>query len=698
MPPKKKIIKKTVRKSIAKSQPEPKPVIESSPPAAEEALQPEPTANETPESEPTASSASASAAASEALEKEPEPAAPQETLAKEPAAMEVTGSEEPAATETPAAGPADAEEAAEAAKKPKTVTRVRKVVKKKIVKKLVPKAAAAANEASFKEEESPKEESPKEVVEEVQKVGEEVAPAVNTEQQQEIENPISDDAPAPLETAPETEVHDAAKAEEVVLDADKAEDATSEDAPKEEDKGGDLEMEAARAEEAGISEKSSRKKTEIFVGGLDRDAKEEDLRKVFGEVGEIVDVRMIMDGQSGKNKGYAFVRYANASQAKKAVTQFEKVEICGKLCGASALKGNDKIFLGNIDKKWKEDDIVKLLQEAAIEKIEAITVMPDSNNSDSNRGFAFVELETNKDAQNAYKKLQKKDALGKGRHIKVAWAEPLNDPDEEEMKKVKSVYAEGIPASWDEEKVKESFKKFGDIERIVLARNIKLSKRKDFAFVNYKTREAVVSCIESFDKEELTDNGSKVNVKVSLAKPVQKGKQSKGGPKSSNKDSDKEKPKAVQRDTKSSISYSKGKSFGGGYPSSGHTRSSTNLELLHVLREQATRKLGRYAQGPTLHDYRRGVQGKRPFSSLGDEALYSDMRGYPRARLDSFPSTGSSYGAISHGTSGPSHPYYQHQGPGSAAGAFYGATDYSATHQMRQGAPPPYGSSFYPRY
>lgn len=82
------------------------------------------------------------------------------------------------------------------------------------------------------------------------------------------------------------------------------------------------------------------------------------------------------------------------------------------------------------------EQIFKLLREAGIEKIETITVMPDSNNAGSNRGFAFLELETNKDAQNAYKKLQKKDAFGKGRNIKVAWAEPLDDPDEEEMKKV----------------------------------------------------------------------------------------------------------------------------------------------------------------------------------------------------------------------------------------------------------------------
>lgn len=76
------------------------------------------------------------------------------------------------------------------------------------------------------------------------------------------------------------------------------------------------------------------------------------------------------------------------------------------------------------------------MQEIGVEKIDTVTVMADPNNADSNRGFAFLELETNRDAQIAYKKLQKKDAFGKGRNIKVAWAEPLNDPDEEEMQKV----------------------------------------------------------------------------------------------------------------------------------------------------------------------------------------------------------------------------------------------------------------------
>lgn len=140
---------------------------------------------------------------------------------------------------------------------------------------------------------------------------------------------------------------------------------------------------------------------------------------------------------------------------------------------------------------------------------------------------------------------------------------------------MKSVYVEGIPSSWDQAKLRELFKKFGEIERVVLSRDMHSAKRKDFAFVNYATREAALSCIESFEKEELTDNESKVvlivysrirrekkfqlakvvtllnlcvqvNIKVSLAKPIRKDKQNKGWPKSST--NDREKSKTFQRE------------------------------------------------------------------------------------------------------------------------------------------------------
>ena len=82
---------------------------------------------------------------------------------------------------------------------------------------------------------------------------------------------------------------------------------------------------------------------------------------------------------------------------------------------------------------------------------------------------------------------------------------------------VKTVYAEFIPSSWDEEKVRDTFKQFGEIDEIVLARNLRTSKRKDFAFIRYKTREAAIKCIDSFSLELKWEDGTKVIILYSYS-------------------------------------------------------------------------------------------------------------------------------------------------------------------------------------
>ncbi|KAG0541868.1 hypothetical protein BDA96_02G053700 [Sorghum bicolor] len=155
-----------------------------------------------------------------------------------------------------------------------------------------------------------------------------------------------------------------------------------------------------------MSERQRKRMTEVFVGGLNRDAKEEDVRAVLSVAGEITEVRMIMEATTKKNKGYCFVRYREPAQARKAIAKFSNVKI------------------------------MKLLLKIGVENIDVVTLLADSNNPGYNRGFAFLELETYKDAQIAYKKLSRKDVFGKGLNITVAWAEPLNGRDEKQMQKV----------------------------------------------------------------------------------------------------------------------------------------------------------------------------------------------------------------------------------------------------------------------
>jgi TATA-binding protein-associated factor Taf7 len=77
-----------------------------------------------------------------------------------------------------------------------------------------------------------------------------------------------------------------------------------------------------------MSERRKRKKLEVFVGGLDKEATEDDLRLVFEKVGEITELRLMKDLQTGKNKGYAFVRYATLDEAKRAVKELARTEVC----------------------------------------------------------------------------------------------------------------------------------------------------------------------------------------------------------------------------------------------------------------------------------------------------------------------------------------------------------------------------------
>ena len=72
-----------------------------------------------------------------------------------------------------------------------------------------------------------------------------------------------------------------------------------------------------------VKERRKRKEFEVFVGGLDKDATEGDLRKAFSSVGEVIEVRLMMNPQTKKNKGFAFLRFATVEQAKRAVSELK---------------------------------------------------------------------------------------------------------------------------------------------------------------------------------------------------------------------------------------------------------------------------------------------------------------------------------------------------------------------------------------
>lgn len=69
---------------------------------------------------------------------------------------------------------------------------------------------------------------------------------------------------------------------------------------------------------------------DIYVGNLSYNATEEELNEFFSAYGEVKSVRIIMDRETGRSKGFAFVEMPNADEGQAAVEAAEGAEFLGR--------------------------------------------------------------------------------------------------------------------------------------------------------------------------------------------------------------------------------------------------------------------------------------------------------------------------------------------------------------------------------
>ena len=68
----------------------------------------------------------------------------------------------------------------------------------------------------------------------------------------------------------------------------------------------------------------------IFVAKLNFDTREDDLRDLFQEYGEVDSVKIIMDRFTQKSKGYGFVEMPNEEEANNAIDDLNDTEFDGR--------------------------------------------------------------------------------------------------------------------------------------------------------------------------------------------------------------------------------------------------------------------------------------------------------------------------------------------------------------------------------
>lgn len=68
----------------------------------------------------------------------------------------------------------------------------------------------------------------------------------------------------------------------------------------------------------------------IYVGNLSYDATEDDIRGAFEKFGNVSSVNVIMDRETGRPRGFAFVEMPNGDEANEAIKEMNLQEIAGR--------------------------------------------------------------------------------------------------------------------------------------------------------------------------------------------------------------------------------------------------------------------------------------------------------------------------------------------------------------------------------
>lgn len=173
-----------------------------------------------------------------------------------------------------------------------------------------------------------------------------------------------------------------------------------------------------------------------------------------------------------------------------------------------ASKGEEdagKMFVGGLSWDTSKKDLKDYFSKFG--EVTDCTIKMDSNTGRS-RGFGFILF---KEAESVEKVLAQKEHRLDGRQIdpKKAMA----------MKKepVKKIFVGGLNPETTEEKIREYFGGFGEMETIELPTDPKTEKRRGFVFITYKDESSVKKVLE---KKYHNVSGSKCEIKIAQPKEI----------------------------------------------------------------------------------------------------------------------------------------------------------------------------------
>jgi RNA recognition motif-containing protein len=221
----------------------------------------------------------------------------------------------------------------------------------------------------------------------------------------------------------------------------------------------------------------------VFVGDINLDVTEDDLKEIFSPCGTVKSVLIFRDRVTNEPKGFGFVHFQTKAGQQVALSdEYNHIQIKGRPCRVRP-EQKTTLFVGNIPKNLNVKEVHDALYNfvGAQMEVELKTGPPPTSES---RGFAFVTFGNHQTADKSRKTLVA--SAIKERPLNVSWAEPQEDADADTMASVRTLYVNNLHANVSDNVLGSLFSQYGVLVNCAIVKNPQTKESRGFAFVEFK--------------------------------------------------------------------------------------------------------------------------------------------------------------------------------------------------------------------
>lgn len=246
---------------------------------------------------------------------------------------------------------------------------------------------------------------------------------------------------------------------------------------------------------------------ELYVKGIPRGMNEHHLHALFRRYGAIYCVRLMVD-YNDQNRGFGYVHYTSVSAADRALYAMQHCYVQPNV-RLHLERSYDKcrLFVSKLPKHLRVNTVRQGLHDTFPE-VKSVVVYhagstlngsPSSSSSGGdpmagNRGFAFLEFPTHDAAIRAKQLASTGQMRIFGQNVHVVWANPERAVSEQAMRDVRTLFVRNVDMRLRQADL------FAIITQFVAGDQVRrVSRNRDLAFVELRTREAAQRLLECLD-------------------------------------------------------------------------------------------------------------------------------------------------------------------------------------------------------